>query len=121
MQQHRKKRASSTTRRSAIFIETALHANNRRTTTQPSESPQCCCKCKALGPKPPAVPPQGWTWSPVWTLQQDGNKSFEEFVLYKIKGPQLKKTNKRKKIDVTTKVITEEAYVEKLRELENTP
>lgn len=39
----------------------------------------CCCNnCKDLGPKPPAVPPQGWTWSPVWTLKRDGNKSFEE-------------------------------------------
>ena len=80
------------------------------------ESMTCDCNiCKVIGPKP--APVSGYCWVPAWTLQKDtGDKSFEELVLDKIKGPQQKKQVKRRKIDATTKVITDEKYVEKLRD-----
>ena len=63
------------------------------------------------------VPVSCYCWVPAQTLQKDtDNKSFEELVLDKIKGPQEKKQVKWKKIEATTKVITEEKYVQKIRD-----
>ena len=63
------------------------------------------------------APVSRYCWVPAWTLQKDtGNKSFEELVLDKIKGPQEKKQVKRRKIDATTKVTTEGKYVQKIRD-----
>jgi len=76
---------------------------------------------KSLGDKPAPVP--GFKWVAQWSLQKDqkstSNKSFEEIVLDKIKGPQKKETKKRKKVDRETKVITEDEYLEALREMED--
>jgi len=76
---------------------------------------------KSLGDKPAPVP--GFKWVAQWSLQKDqkstSNKSFEEIVLNKIKGPQKKETKKRKKVDRETKVITEDEYLEALREMED--
>lgn len=86
-------------------------------TATPTIDVVCTCSiCKQLGPKPPPVP--GKSWVPAWTLQTDVNKSFQELVLDKIKGPQEKKPIQRKKVDATTRVITEKQYVEKLENLE---
>ena len=64
-----------------------------------------CNIYKVIGPKP--APVSGYCWVPPWALQKDtGDKSFEELVLDKIKGPQEKKQLKQRKIDATTKVIT---------------
>ena len=66
--------------------------------------------CKVIGPKP--APVSGYCWVYAWTLQKDtGDKSFQELVLDKIKGPQEKMQVKWRKTDATTKVITEEKYV----------
>ena len=47
------------------------------------------------------------------------NKSFEELVLDKMKGPQQKAYVKRKKIDRKTKVITRDEYLEELKQMEH--
>ena len=46
------------------------------------------------------------------------NKSFEELVLDKMKGPQEKKYIKRKKVDLKTKVITTSEYLQELKRIE---
>ena len=54
-----------------------------------------CNMYKVIGPKP--APVSGYYWVPPWALQKDtGDKSFEELVLDKIKGPQEKKQLKQK-------------------------
>ena len=82
---------------------------------------KCPCEvCTLIGTKPTAIP--GKKWVPMWTIQNStGNKSFEELVLDKIKGPQVKKKTTRRKVDLTAKVTTESTYVEKLKELEAKP
>ena len=63
------------------------------------------------------APVSRYCWVSAWTLQKDtGNKSFEKLVLDKIKCPQENKQVKRRKIDATTKVITEEKDVQKIRD-----
>ena len=48
--------------------------------------------CTLIGRKPAAIP--GKKWVPMWTIQNSArNRSFEELVLDKIKGPQVKKKN----------------------------
>ena len=60
------------------------------------------------------APVSRYCWVPAWALQKDtGNESFEELELDKIKGPQEKKEVKRRKIDATTKVITEKICAKK--------
>ena len=44
------------------------------------------------------APVSSYCWVPTWTLQKDtGDKSFEELVLDKIKGPQEKKASETEK------------------------
>ena len=58
------------------------------------------------------APVSRYCWVPAWIFQMDtGNKSFEELVLYNIRGLQEKKQVKRRKTDATAKVITEGKYV----------
>ena len=80
------------------------------------ESMTCDCNMyKVIGPKP--APVRGYCWILEWTLQKDTvEKSFEELALDKIKGPHEKKQVKRRNVDATTKVITEEKYVEKIQD-----
>ena len=57
--------------------------------TQKHETVCNCNLSKEIGPRP--APISGHKWVPAWTLQKDqGNKSFEELVLDRIKGPQEK-------------------------------
>ena len=57
--------------------------------------------------------PEGTEWRPVWTLLPKiitpvANKSFDELFLDKVKGPTDKPPQKRRKIDLMTKVITDD-------------
>ena len=88
-------------------------------------SSTCKCEtCKEIGPKPPPFP--GKVWVAAWALQDppqralntscaSTNKSFEELLLDKIKGPQEKAPVKRRKIDRKTKVITNQQYLDHLK------
>ena len=73
----------------------------------------CDCEtCKKLGPAPPPI--SGKKWVPVWSLQESIsptsdpdpplNKSFEELVLDKMKGPTDKPPVKRRKVHLKAKV-----------------
>ena len=79
-----------------------------------------CENCRMLGPKPNLIIP-GKVLVPVcvWTLQDEQNKSFEELILDKMKGPQPKtEQSTRRKIDLKTKVITDPQYLKALKEKE---
>ena len=90
-------------------------------------SNKCFCEGR-LGPKPVTIP--GKVWVPVWSLQDEApnimtstssthsNKSFEDILLDKIKGPKEKPVKKRRKIDLKTKVISDEAYLAEIEHLE---
>ena len=59
-----------------------------------------CEICKKIGPKPLAIP--GKTWVIDWVLidtpkKEVVEKSFEEVILDKMKGPMQKEQRKRKK------------------------
>ena len=92
-----------------------------------SESCHCWVSQK-LGPVPCPAPP-GKIWVPVWSLQNStkaayegsANKSFEELVLEKMKGPPEKQVKKHRKVDLMTKTITDEGYVKALTEKEEPP
>ena len=81
-----------------------------------------CNECKKMGPKPPPI--QGKVWVRGWTLIDgplspvEKNKSFEELVLDKMKGPQEKKIAPRRKIDRKAKAITDQEYLDDLRMME---
>ena len=88
----------------------------------PQQHKTCQCKiCAQIGPQPPPVP--GKTWVPAWALQTPTvpatNKSFQELVLDKMKGPQEKVQVKRRKIDRTAKIITRAEYADDLKEKVN--
>ena len=92
-----------------------------------SESCHCWVSQK-LGPVPCPAPP-GKIWVPIWSLQESkkaasegsANKSFEELVLEKMKGPPEKQVKKRRKVDLMTKIITDEEYVKAIKEKEEPP
>ena len=84
-----------------------------------------CSICNELGTKPVNVP--GHKWVPVWSLQKieepksnnQTNTSFAEAILNKMKGRVDKPAPvKRRKVDMTTKVISNEAYLETLERYE---
>ena len=84
-----------------------------------------CSICNELGTKPINVP--GHKWVPVWSLQKieepksnnQTNTSFAEAILNKMKGRVDKPAPvKRRKVDMTTKVISNEAYLETLERYE---
>ena len=84
-----------------------------------------CSIHKELGMKPVNVP--GHKWVPVWSLQKieepksnnQTNTSFAEAILNKMKGRVDKPAPvKRRKVDMTTKVISDEAYLETLERYE---
>ena len=69
-------------------------------TSTPNDKGQAynCDVCKRIGKEPALIP--GKTWVPVWSLQDPPiievkNKSFEEIVLDKVKGPVEKPVNTR--------------------------
>ena len=90
------------------------------TPTQQNHDTGNVCSCTlGLEIKPRSAPIPGHKWVLVWTLVKEvEDKSFEELVLDKIKGPQQKKPVKRRKIDSTAKIITEEDYAKKIKELD---
>ena len=78
-----------------------------------------CSICNELGTKPVNVP--GHKWVPVWSLQKieqpksnnQTNTSFAEAILNKMKGHVDKSARvKQRNLDMTTKVISDEAYLE---------
>ena len=92
------------------------------------------CFCAVLGQMPSAEV-AGFEWFPTWQLrpkqatstplgsssttpqlQSSGNKSFEEIVLDKMKGKVDKPPVKRRKVDCTTKIITDQEYLKKLKD-----
>ena len=84
-----------------------------------------CSTCKELETKPVNVP--GHKWVPVWSLQRieepksnnQTNTSFSEAILDKMKGRVNKPAPvKRRKVDMTTRVICDEAYLETLERYE---
>ena len=84
-----------------------------------------CSRCNELGTKPVNVP--GHKWVPVWSLQKieepksnnQTNTSFAEAILNKMKGRVDKPASvKRRKVDMTTKVISDEANLETLERYE---
>ena len=112
----------------------------RPTPRKPSASansiPKPSCVCEKLGAIPCAAP-DGMEWVPIWTLQSKQaaksstpkspstsarNKSFEERILDKIKGPTDKPQIKRRKCDLMTKVVTDKEFMTAIceKELEKT-
>ena len=84
-----------------------------------------CSICNELGTRPVNVP--GHKWVPVWSLQKieepksnnQTNTSFAEAILNKMKGRVDKPAPvKRRKVDMTTKVISDEANLETLERYE---
>ena len=69
-------------------------------------------------------PPPGKVWVPIWHLQdepspqQSQNPSFEELILETMKGPIDQPKKKRRKIDLRTKVISIEDYLNAIKEKE---
>ncbi|XP_065064643.1 uncharacterized protein LOC135690884 [Rhopilema esculentum] len=97
-------------------------------TSTPSKTPvsndDCPCGlAQKLGPFPCPAPP-GKVWVPIWHLQdepspqQSQNRSFEELILEKMKGPIDQPKKKRRKIDLMTKVISDEDYLNAIKEKE---
>lgn len=94
-----------------------------------SESPSLsvsdnCRECESMGPKPPPI--KGKVWVRGWTLidapkqQEVRERSFEDRVLDRMKGPQVKKAPQpRKKINKKTKVLTDQAYLGELKRIED--
>ena len=93
---------STTVQPTSTPITSELVATNSAapSSSAPTNFPNCSCEiCMQIGPKPPAYPGKK-EWVPAWALQDlsvSRNKSFEELVLDKIKGPQDKAPVKRKK------------------------
>ena len=56
--------------------------------------------CKKIGSKPPAIPGKTWviSWALIDTPKEVVEKSFEEVILDKMKGPTQKEQTKRKKL-----------------------
>ena len=84
-----------------------------------------CSICNELGTKPISVP--GHKWIPVCSLQKTEepksnnltNTSFTKAILNKMKGRVDKPAPlKQRKVDMTTKVISDEAYLETLERYE---
>ena len=100
-----------------------LQPSTSTPTTSKEVVEECNCSlAKLLGPTPCPAPP-GKVWVPIWTLQNEAaqeskNKSFEELVVEKMKGPSDKPRKKRRKIDLMTKVITDDEYLKAIKEKE---
>lgn len=94
----------------------------------PVSGPTVCYECIKMGPMPPPVAGKIWVrgWSlidasqclPPASTTPTSEKSFEDVVLNKMKGPQEKQVKPRKKIDHKTKVITEMEYLAKLKKID---
>ena len=106
---------------------TTLTMSTKQCSLSTITSNKCFCEGH-LGPKPVTIP--GKVWVPVSSLQDEApnitpstssthsNKSFEDILLDKIKGPKEKPVKKRRKIDLKTKVISDEAYLAGIERLE---
>ena len=99
-----------------------------------------CWIAKSIVPVPGPAPP-GYSWVPSWSCQPVGNetlptcasesanksaegsanRSFEELILEKMKGPVVKPKKQRRKIDLMTKVITNDEYLQTIRQKEEPP
>lgn len=68
---------------------------------------------RKLGPMP-SNKINGKIWVPVWCLQDEpsANKSFEKRILSKKVRPEKKSAVKRRKVDLKTKVITMQDFIE---------
>ena len=96
-----------------------------------SKAEDCNCDvCVQIGPKPAPIQGKKWVLLLAWTLQPEilqpetlqpeaAEKSFQDLVLDKMKGPVEKAKVKRKKIDRKTAIITESSYVDELKRLTN--
>ena len=99
-------------------------------TSAPSKS--ITCYCHELGPIPTDNPPKGKRWKPVWSICDENinssvvsnqsqsslsqeDRSFEKLILDKMKGPTEKPAFKRRKIDLMTKVVTNEEYLQGIK------
>ena len=87
-----------------------------------------CPACKELGPMPSNAP-EGKQWIRSWILVKDPvvvatdsststSASFEELILHKIKDSSKKETKKQKKIDVKTRVVTDDDFYQAIKEKE---
>ena len=92
------------------------------TSSTPNNLENCNCDlaqlAKKLGPMPPPLP--GKVWVPGWCLQDElGNKSFDELLLDRIKGPTTgEAAKKRRKVHMKTKIITDNELLEELKQHE---
>ena len=87
-------------------------------TSTPMDINCSCTVCKQLG-APPKVEP-GKICIPVWSVQnappvKNTEKSFEEAILDRMKGPVDKPVAKRRKVHMKTKIITDENYLAELK------
>ena len=106
---------------------TTLTTSTKQCSLSTITSNKCFCEGR-LGPKPVTIP--GKVRVPVWSLRDEApnitpstssthsNKSFEDILLDKIKGPKEKPVKKRRKIDLKTKVISDKAYLAEIECLE---
>ena len=81
----------------------------------------CMCQnCIKLGEKPQPIPGKVWTpvWVPLEASTPKENRSFEEIALDKMKGPKKDKGEKRRKIHLKTKIISDEKLLEELKQQE---
>ena len=84
---------------------TAITAAVEQLSSPPVTEVCHCLNCVELGPVPVTIPGKGWV--PVWSLQRQdtamakptSNKSFDELLLDKMKGPTNKPAAKRKRCD----------------------
>ena len=122
----RKKSPEKKPSKSPVKCPATQKSNLQPSTSTPTTSREVVeeCNCslaKMLGPTPCPAPP-GKVWAPIWTLQNEAaheakNKSFEELV-EKMKGSSNKPQKKRRKIDLMTKVITDDEYLKAIKEKE---
>ena len=98
------------------------------TSTPVQQTRECDCRnCTELGPIR-FTAPEDMEWKPVWALMKKstqpsasstpGNKTFDELILEKVKGPTEKQPKKIRKIDLMAKVITDDEYREAIRQRE---
>ena len=92
-----------------------------------ADSVACCCAVsREIGPIPKPAPP-GFQWHPKWELlpeivadpEPSTNKSFEELLLDKTKGPTEKPKVKRMKVDLMAKLVSHTTYIKALELREN--
>ena len=82
---------------------------------------KCLCNiCERLGPEP--APMAGKIWTPIWVPLDlpkcSEQRSFEEIALGKMKGPKKGPNEKRRKVHIKTKIISDVELLEELKQQE---